>query len=138
MKHTRQNVSLARAGALAMYVDQKVLFCGGRNMVDVHKDCLQYEPMADKWSYHSDMAVSRDEAGMALIGSTLYAIGGIGQRTVEKLDVKGEKKEWVAAPALPEVIARGCAAATSEGTILIVGESSILLESPMNLAKLLM
>ena len=38
------NVSLARAGATAEYVEQKVVFCGGQNGQGVHQDCLHLRP----------------------------------------------------------------------------------------------
>ena len=46
---------LARAGAVAEYVNGFVLFCGGRNGDGVHSDCLIYDPTKDMWSDHSRM-----------------------------------------------------------------------------------
>lgn len=55
MVKTTANVSLARAGATAEYVADKVLFCGGQNGQGVHRDCLLYDPITDKWVDHSQM-----------------------------------------------------------------------------------
>eukprot|EP00095_Tigriopus_kingsejongensis_P003413 maker-scaffold1126_size61158-snap-gene-0.10 protein:Tk03413 transcript:maker-scaffold1126_size61158-snap-gene-0.10-mRNA-1 annotation:"microneme protein " len=55
MLETKDNVSLARAGALSMYVGQKVLYCGGRNGHGVHTDCLAFHPHNNTWNHHSNM-----------------------------------------------------------------------------------
>ena len=34
-----QNVTLARAGAVANYINKMAIFCGGRSLQGVHKDC---------------------------------------------------------------------------------------------------
>ena len=56
MVDTHQDVSLARAGAVAEYVGDRVIFCGGRNGKGVHRDCLQFDPMRDIWGQHSEMS----------------------------------------------------------------------------------
>jgi hypothetical protein len=51
-----QEVGLARAGAISQYVNQVVLFCGGRNeATGIHSDCLVYNPTKDKWKRHVTM-----------------------------------------------------------------------------------
>ena len=56
MAKTTANVSLARAGATAEFVADKVLFCGGQNgQGEIHTDCLLYDPITDKWMDHSTM-----------------------------------------------------------------------------------
>jgi hypothetical protein len=52
-----ENVSLSRAGASSEFLPESglVLFCGGRNAVGVHKDCLQFDPILNEWKHHSDM-----------------------------------------------------------------------------------
>ena len=52
---TKEEVSLARAGATADFVADQVLFCGGKNGKGVHADCLVYDPLTEKWSEHSNL-----------------------------------------------------------------------------------
>ena len=45
-----QNVTLARAGAVANYINKMAIFCGGRSLQGVHKDCKMYDTQKDLWA----------------------------------------------------------------------------------------
>ena len=45
-----QNVTLARAGAVANYINKMAIFCGGRSLQGAHKDCKMYDTQKDLWS----------------------------------------------------------------------------------------
>ena len=80
------NVTLARAGAVAHYVQNVAIFCGGKSLKGVHKDCKMYDPRQDIWSNFSTMLRPREEASIAVAGNLTYVIGGIGDATVEFVD----------------------------------------------------
>lgn len=143
------NISLARAGAVAQYVQGIVLFCGGQSSNhQVHKDCLMYNPLDDTWSNFSALIKDHDEASIVNAGNQTYVIGGIGQRSVEFLDMrnftslelssslesfiprtrqgKQEQKlmpQWQLGPSLPDVRARACAVASDARNIFLLGNS---------------
>ena len=83
------NVSLSRAGAVAQYVRGVVLFCGGQSQGKKgHSDCLMYNPMQDEWRNFSVMKKAHDEAAMTNAANVTYVIGGVGERSVEFIDMK--------------------------------------------------
>jgi hypothetical protein len=145
-----QNVSLARAGAVGQYVSGAVIFCGGQSLQKVHNDCLMYNPLKDTWANFSTMVKARDEAAIANAGNVTYVIGGIGEITVEFVDMTAFKMEptlpvvtntipksrqgvvhededmlilpkWKLGPSLPEIRSRSCAVASDPNSIFIVG-----------------
>lgn len=139
------NFSLARAGAVAQYVQGIVLFCGGQSSDHkVHRDCLIYNPLDDTWGNFSALIKEHDEASIVNAGNITYVIGGIGQRSVEKLDMRNFSLEiedtsfiprtrqgkqearklmpqWQLGPSLPDVRARGCAVASDAKNIFLLG-----------------
>lgn len=85
---TDANISLARAGAVAQYVSGVVLFCGGQSLANpVHRDCLMYNPHQDSWTNFTSLKKGRDEAAITALKNIIYVIGGIGERTVEFIDM---------------------------------------------------
>ena len=62
------------------------IFCGGKSLKGVHKDCKMYDPRQDIWSNFSSMIRPREEASIAVAGNLTYVIGGIGDATVEFVD----------------------------------------------------
>ena len=147
------NVSLARAGAVAQYVSGIVIFCGGQSHQNpAHKDCLYYSPLGDAWHQFTTMKKNHNEASVANAGNRTYVIGGVGERSVEYVDMKNfnlleseelqafipksrqkvavssDKRQqqlpnWQLGPALPDVRARACAAASDAKKIYLVGKS---------------
>ena len=61
------NVTLARAGAVAQYVQNVAIFCGGRSLKGVHKDCKMYDPRQDVWANFSSMSKFREEGMISQI-----------------------------------------------------------------------
>ena len=61
------NVTLARAGAVAQYVQNVAIFCGGRSLKGVHKDCKMYDPRQDVWANFSSMSKFREEGKISQI-----------------------------------------------------------------------
>ncbi len=142
-----KNVSLARAGATAEYVQGGVLFCGGKSLEGVHAGCLMYDPARDKWIKFTKMIKARDEASSATAANLSYVIGGIGEKTVEFVDLndfdlepdedvpRSREEEfnvpkpmpkWKLGPSLPEIRSRGCGAASPEGDkIYVIGNFRI-------------
>ena len=117
-----KNVSLARAGAVAEYVGEVVLFCGGKDGVSgMHDDCLVYDPSADEWSEHSRMSGPRYEAASAAVGNTMFVMGGIGESSVEFINAARKGAKWQSGPSLPAVTARACAAGVDSDTIILSG-----------------
>lgn len=62
----------------------------------------------------------RDEAASAVAGDTFYILGGIGQKSVERMNFDADG-DWTETTSLPDVVARGCAVAIDSNTIVIVG-----------------
>ena len=147
------NVSLARAGAVAQYVSGVVIFCGGQSHQNPsHRDCLFYHPPEDVWRQFSSMKKNHNEASVANAGNITYVIGGVGERSVEYVDMKSfdavfredgvesqafipqsrqkvaasfaaQLPNWQLGPSLPDVRARACAAASDANKIYLVGKS---------------
>ncbi len=144
------NISLARAGAVAQYVKEVVIFCGGQSLAQgVHRDCLMYNPKEDAWSNFTALREGHDEASIANAGNVTYVIGGVGSRVVEFLDMKlfdlnaleemedgsslipksrqqkvnirKNMPQWQLGPSLPDVRARACAVAGDHTSIFVVG-----------------
>ena len=142
------NISLARAGAVAQYVQGIVLFCGGQSLKGIHRDCLMYNPQADSWANFTGLVKKRDEASIANAGNITYIIGGMGEKTTEYIDMKSfsldnlsheesentfipksrqknnavqKLPEWRLGPSLPQIRARACAVAIGPDKILLIG-----------------
>ena len=144
------NISLARAGAVAQYVQGIVIFCGGQSLKGIHRDCLMYNPKADSWANFTELLKKRDEASIANAGNITYIIGGSGEKTTEYIDMKtfsldnvkhnedseensfipkSRQKsnaiqnlpEWKLGPSLPQSRARACAVAIGPDKILLIG-----------------
>ena len=144
------NISLARAGAVAQYVQGIVIFCGGQSLKGIHRDCLMYNPKADSWANFTELLKKRDEASIANAGNITYIIGGSGEKTTEYIDMKtfsldnvkhedseentfipkSRQKssntiqnlpEWRLGPSLPQIRARACAVAIGSDKILLIG-----------------
>ncbi len=125
MVTTRQEVSLARAGAVAQYYMGSsdagfVLFCGGRNGEGVHRDCIRYHPEEDSWEEYGEMAEARDESSVALSNGQVYVLGGVDLASVEVFDP--ETESWTEGPIMPRVVARGCAVSIGDESVVIIGE----------------
>lgn len=62
----------------------------------------RYDPATDTWTMIASLSIGRDSIGTALLGDTLFAVGGYdGQqylKTVEKYDA--DKNEWIQAAPL--------------------------------------
>ena len=54
---------------------------------------------------------------MAMVGSQLYLMGGVGDQSVEILDTSLEDT-WFDGPELPFVLARSCAVSTGSSIII--------------------
>lgn len=144
------NISLARAGAVAQYVQGIVIFCGGQSLKGIHRDCLMYNPKADSWANFTELLKKRDEASIANAGNITYIIGGSGEKTTEYIDMKtfsldnvkhedseentfipkSRQKssntiqnlpEWRLGPSLPQIRARACAVSIGSDKILLIG-----------------
>ena len=72
-----------------------------------------------QWSSHSQTKEAREEAAVAMVGTRLYYMGGVGRSTVETIDLTGERS-WSQGPPLPIVMSRSCAVSTGD-TIIITG-----------------
>ena len=57
---------------------------------------------------------------MAMLGYQLYFMGGVGQQSVEILDISLEDT-WFEGPELPFVLARSCAVSTGSSIIITGG-----------------
>ena len=89
------NVSLARAGAVAQYVSGVVIFCGGQSHQNpAHQDCLFYHPPEHIWRQFSSMKKNHNEASVANAGNMTYVIGGVGERSVEYVDMNSFDNEF--------------------------------------------
>ncbi|TRY74923.1 hypothetical protein TCAL_07513 [Tigriopus californicus] len=127
MLETNDNVSLARAGAISQFVGDKVLYCGGRNGHGVHTDCLAFHPKNNTWAHHSNMVRAREEATSVVIGTAVFVMGGIDEKTVEVINLKSEIQgspdipEWKLGPDLPQVLGRSCAVLMDNETVIIAG-----------------
>ena len=97
-----------------------------------------YNPLEDVWQNFSAMRKGRDESCIAKAGNLTYIIGGMGERSVEYVDMRRwsslersisqnaneevEKlPEWKLGPSLPDVRARACAAADTD-VIYVFGQ----------------
>ena len=143
-----RNVSLAKAGAVAEYVRGGVVFCGGRSVSQIHSDCLVYNPTKDHWGDFPKMIKARDEASSATAGNVTYVMGGIGEKSVEFIDMsdyeldplpipdnipKSRQTEfeasnkpslkWKLGPSMPEIRSRGCGASSPDGEkVYVIGK----------------
>ena len=63
----------------------------------------------------------RDEASSTTIGSMTYVLGGVGESSIEGLDVTQDEPEWELGPEMPRISARACAVATDDNTIYVIG-----------------
>jgi len=118
------DVGVKRAGATSHYVSERVLLCGGRSVTSsVFSDCLQYDLDTEVWSPHSTLTRPREEAAMAMVGSQLYLMGGVGEQSVEILDISLENT-WFDGPELPFVLARSCAVSTGSSIIITGGHDN--------------
>ena len=63
-KHVESNVtSIGRGGAVAEFVEDSVLLCGGRDKQNrVMGNCMAYNPMNNHWDSHSELIDMREEA----------------------------------------------------------------------------
>ena len=63
-KHVESNVtSIGRGGAVAEFVEDSVLLCGGRDKQNrVMGNCMAYNPMNNHWESHSELIDMREEA----------------------------------------------------------------------------
>ena len=60
--------AFSRAAAVSEFVDQNVLFCGGRNTDgDVMNDCMIYKTKSDSWDTHSQLLSAREESASAVV-----------------------------------------------------------------------
>ena len=118
------DVGVKRAGATSHYVPDLVLLCGGRSVTStVFSDCLQYNLETEVWSLHSTLTRPREEATMAMVGSQLYLMGGVGEKSVEILDSSLEDT-WFEGPELPFVLARSCAISTGSSIFITGGHDN--------------
>ena len=118
------DAGVKRAGASSHYVSGRVLLCGGRSVTSsVFGDCLQYDLQTEVWAPHSSLTRPREEAAMAMLGSQLYLMGGVGHQSVEILDTSLEDT-WFDGPELPFVLARSCAVSTGSSIIITGGHDN--------------
>jgi len=118
------DVGVKRAGATSHYVSEQVLLCGGRSVTNsVFADCLQYNLETEVWAQHSTLIKPREEATMAMVGSQLYLMGGVGEKSVEILDTSLEDT-WFEGPELPFVLARSCAVSTGSSIFISGGHDN--------------
>ncbi|XP_040569991.1 uncharacterized protein [Lepeophtheirus salmonis] len=122
-KKTSNDTSMGRAGAVADYVSEGILLCGGRDLnSQVKKDCRLYGVVSGLWSDHSELNFPREEAASAtLMDKNMYILGGIieDERTgiIEKLS----NGSWVEESArLPEPRSRFCAVALDSANVIAI------------------
>jgi N-acetylneuraminic acid mutarotase len=64
----------------------------------------------------------RDEASSAAIGSTMYVLGGDGEKSVESFNMATRVNKWVSGPPMPAVSARACGVALDGDSIMVMGK----------------
>ena len=130
------DVGVKRAGAVSHYIPDNVLLCGGRSVTNsVLSDCLQYDLESEEWSTHSAMSEPREESTMAMLGSQIYIMGGVGQSSVEILDTSLEAA-WFIGAELPQVMARACAVSTGSSILITGGHTNSSEESMATVLQL--
>ena len=63
----------------------------------------------------------RYEAASAVVGNTMFVMGGIGEGSVEFINAARKGAKWQSGPSLPAVTARACAAGVDSDTVIISG-----------------
>jgi N-acetylneuraminic acid mutarotase len=113
------------AGALAAHAGRLIYVGGLRNGNEALTEVDAYDPATDTWAPLPDMPTPRDHLGVAVVGDSLYAVGGrqgafdTEVAATEALDLKTLKWRRGLAP-IPTLRA-GFATAAVDGEIVTVG-----------------
>ena len=104
-----------------VYADSKVIMCGGGSNPNTQRTCLELTSFEDnKWAAHSNMTTDREGHGLTSLLSTLVALGGDYEKTMEFGDPRGT--DWVLnEEPLPENFENGCALKISPEELIYTG-----------------
>jgi len=122
-KHVESNVtSIGRGGAVAEFVEDSVLLCGGRDKQNrVLGNCMAYNPMSNHWDSHSELIDMREEASSVTVSGQMYIMGGLVNGEMVRTSEKLSGDTWTAGPSLPEGRSRFCAVTLDDSSIAILG-----------------
>jgi N-acetylneuraminic acid mutarotase len=122
-KHVESNVtSIGRGGAVAEFVEDSVLLCGGRDKQNrVMGNCMAYNPMNNHWDSHSELIDMREEASSVTVSGQMYIMGGLVNGEMVRTSEKLSGDTWTAGPSLPEGRSRFCAVTLDDSSIAILG-----------------
>ncbi len=99
--------SIGRGGAVAEYVSNVVILCGGRDKQNrVRDDCMEYNPRTNEWEFHSNLLELREEAASAVLADQMYLLGGMVNGEIIRSSEKLSGDAWTNGPSLPEGRAR--------------------------------
>ena len=92
-------------GAAAVVLNNFIFVCGGQIAGTVTDHCHRFNPITCKWTNLKQMLLPRRNFAIAVVGFTIYAIGGVSNgsistNTVEAYSVEDDK--WTKAPSLPD------------------------------------
>ena len=97
-----------------------ILVCGGEEKRGHSNMCFQLDLQNNRWTWHSNMTHSRNQAVVIAMDSGIYVFGGMGSETTTNfLPTEGES--WMGSIPVPGGVYAACGLKISDREMMLIG-----------------